>query len=241
MDATVRSDAAAGQPTPLSIDLRIQGALEDELRKAVDGYHAQAGVGVVTDIHTGEILGLASMPDFDPNSPGDADPKALVNRAAGSVYEMGSTFKIFTFAMGLDSHVATVNTTFDASAPLHIGSRVIHDYHAENKVMTLEDIFIHSSNIGTARLAMAAGADRLTRYFKGFGLLDAAKVELAETARPILPRTWNEDTVASTSFGAAISVSPLAVAAGVGRDHERRDLRAPDHPEASGRLGAAGP
>jgi cell division protein FtsI (penicillin-binding protein 3) len=112
--------------------------------------------------------------------------------------------------------VATVNSTFDATTPLHIGSRAIHDYHAENKVMTLEDIFLHSSNIGTARLALAAGAPRLTRYFKAFGLFEPAEVELAESARPILPRTWNPNTVASASFGHAISVSPLAVAAGVG-------------------------
>ena len=173
-------------------------------------------MGVVTNIHTGEILGLASLPDFDPNAPGAADPAAMVNRAAASVYEMGSTFKIFTFAMGLDSGTATARSTFDATAPLRIGGRVIHDFHAENKVMSLEDIFIHSSNIGTAKLALAAGQSKVTRYFKDFGLMDAARVELAESARPIVPRTWNEDTVASASFGHAISVTPLNVAAAVG-------------------------
>jgi cell division protein FtsI (penicillin-binding protein 3) len=215
LDDQVRADAG-GPGVKLSIDLRIQAALEDELAKAVQTYHALAGVGVISDVHTGEILGLSSMPDFDPNDIGASDPNALVNRAAGSVYEMGSTFKIFTFAMGLDTHTATINSTYDATAPLHIGSRVIHDYHATNRVMTLEDIFLHSSNIGTARLALDAGAAKLSRYFKAFGLLDPAKVELAESTRPIVPRIWSEDTVASASFGHAISVSPLAVVAGVG-------------------------
>jgi cell division protein FtsI (penicillin-binding protein 3) len=216
LDKTVRTGAGAAGSVELALDLRVQAALEDELRRGLAAYQASAAVGVVTDIHTGEILGLASLPDFDPNAPGAADPAAMVNRAAASVYEMGSTFKIFTFAMGLDSGTATVRSTFDASAPLRIGGRAIHDYHAENKVMSLEDIFIHSSNIGTAKLALAAGKDKLTRYFKGFGLMDAAPVELAEAARPIVPRTWNEDTVASASFGHAISVSPLNVAAAVG-------------------------
>jgi cell division protein FtsI (penicillin-binding protein 3) len=216
MDDAIRAGAGPGHPETLSLDLRIQAALEDELRKGMIAHQANAAVGVVTNVHTGEILGLASMPDFDPNKPGEADPNALVNRAAASVYEMGSTFKIFTFAMGLDSGTATVHTTFDASAPLKIGSRAIHDYHAENKVMSLEDIFIHSSNIGTAKLALAAGQEKLTRYFRAFGLLEPAKVELAESARPITPRAWNPDTVASASFGAAISVSPLAVAAATG-------------------------
>lgn len=216
LDRTIRGQAAPGRSVELSLDLRVQAALEDELRRGVAAYQAAAAVGVVTDIHTGEVLGLASLPDFDPNAPGAADPAAMVNRAAASVYEMGSTFKIFTFAMGLDSGAATVRSTFDATVPLRIGGRAIHDYHAENKVMSLEDIFIHSSNIGTAKLALAAGRDKLTRYFKNFGLMDPAQVELAEAARPIVPRNWNPDTVASASFGHAISVTPLNVAAAVG-------------------------
>ncbi|OYX04312.1 MAG: penicillin-binding protein [Caulobacter vibrioides] len=216
LDAPIRAGAGAGHASALSLDLRVQAALGDELRKGMAAHQATAAVGLVTDVHTGEILGMVSLPDFDPNRPGEADPNTLVNRAAASVYEMGSTFKIFTFAMGLDAGVANVRTTFDASVPLKIGSRAIHDYHAENKVMSLEDIFIHSSNIGTAKLALSAGQEKLARYFRAFGLLEPAKVELAESARPITPRRWDPDTVASASFGAAISVSPLAVAAATG-------------------------
>ena len=216
LDGELRAGAESGQPATLSIDLRVQAALEDELHKAMADYQAKSAVGVITDVHTGEILALASMPDFDPNAAGEASPDALVNHAAASVYEMGSTFKIFTFAMGLDSGVATIHSTYDATQPLRIGERLIHDYEATNRVLTLEDIFLHSSNLGTARLGLAAGAPRLTRYFRSFGLFDPAPVELAESARPITPRLWNEDTVASASFGHAISVTPLAVAAAVG-------------------------
>ena len=216
LDGELRQAAAAHRPIRLAVDLRIQGVLEDELARGMADHQALAAVGVVTDVHTGEILALASLPDYDPNDPGAAPPEAKLNRAAASVYEMGSTFKIFTFAMGLDSGVATVRSTYDATQPLRIGSRLIHDYHATRQVMTLEDVFLHSSNIGTARLALMAGGERLTSYFERFGLLAPAKVELVESARPLAPRDWNENTVASASFGHAISVSPLAVAAGVG-------------------------
>lgn len=216
LDASVRQGARAGEMTTLSVDLRVQAALEDELAKGMAAYQALAAIGVVTDVHTGEILAMASLPDFDPNAPGGADPNRMVNRAAQSVFEMGSTFKVFTTAMALDAGVVNIRTTFDASAPLKIGDRAVHDFHAENRTMTVEDIFLHSSNIGTAKMGLMAGADRLTSYFRAFGLMEPAKVELAESAKPILPRRWNPDTVASASFGHAISVSPLAVAAATG-------------------------
>jgi len=215
-DGQVRALASKGEPITLAMDLRVQGALEDEMRKGVAAFHPQGVVGIVTDIQTGEILALSSMPDFDANAPGETASDNLVNRAAVSVYEMGSTFKILTFAMGLDSGAATIHSTFDANAPLRIGNRLIHDYHAENRVLSMEDIFIHSSNIGTARLALAAGGDTVQKYFRSFGLFEPAKVELTEAARPILPRDWNDTTVASASFGHAISVTPLHVAAAVG-------------------------
>jgi len=216
LDGEIHAAAADHKPVALAADLRIQAVLQEELQRGLAEYHANAAVGVVTNVHTGEILALASLPDFDPNDPGDATPAGRLDRAAASVYEMGSTFKVFTFAMGLDSGVATPSSTYNATEPLRIGSRVIHDFHATHEVMSLEDVFLHSSNIGTARLALMAGADRLTKYFNRFGLFDAANVELAESAQPLVPRKWDENTVASASFGHAISVTPLMVAAGVG-------------------------
>jgi cell division protein FtsI (penicillin-binding protein 3) len=216
LDPLIRNAARTGASVPLAVDLRIQGVLEEELRKGRAEFSADSAVGIVTDVRTGEILALSSQPDFDAAQPGQAPAYNMVNRAAASVYEMGSTFKIFTLAMGLDSGAATVNTMFDANGPLHMGSRVIHDYHAEHKAISLSDVFILSSNIGTARLALKAGEPNLVAYFKKFGLFEPAKVELAEAAKPILPRDWNSSTVASASFGHAISVSPLNVAAGVG-------------------------
>ncbi|MCI3133421.1 peptidoglycan D,D-transpeptidase FtsI family protein [Phenylobacterium aquaticum] len=204
------------QSVPLSIDLRVQAALEDEVGKAAASFGAKGAVGIVTNVHTGEILGLASYPTFDPNQAGKSSPDAMLNRAASSVYEMGSTFKVFTIAMGLDSGTTTLTSTFDASQSLTIGGQTIHDYHKGDHVLSVADIFIHSSNIGTSKIALQAGGGTLTKYFRAFGLMKAAPIELTESARPILPRTWNDNAIASSSFGQAISVSPIAVAAGMG-------------------------
>ena len=212
----IRAAAHAGTPMPLSIDLRVQGALEDELYKAVAEFKPKGAVGMVTDVHTGEILGMTSWPAFDPNRPGKAGVYAQTNRAAATVYEMGSTFKGFTVAIGLDTGVATPESTFDARTPYKLGYRTITDYHAARKILTLVEVFQHSSNIGTAKLAESIGPQRMERYFDGLGLTRPAKVELIETARPLTPKVWNEDAVASTSFGHGINVTPLALARAYG-------------------------
>lgn len=216
LNDVVRSAAAHGQPVPLSIDLRVQAALEDEVAKAAQTFGAKGAVGLVTNVHTGEILGMTSWPSFDPNDAGKADPNALVNRAAARVYEMGSTFKTFTIAMALDSGKVRMDSTFDTSATMMMGSRAIHDHDRVNYNMTVPEIYLKSSNIGASRIAFQAGGPTMTRYFDAFGLFKPAPVELQESAKPIVPRKWNDDTIASASFGHAISVSPLALAAGYG-------------------------
>jgi cell division protein FtsI (penicillin-binding protein 3) len=205
-----------GGPVQLSIDVRVQAALEDELRKAAADFTPKGAVGLVTNVHTGEILGLASLPDFDPNKAGEATDEQRLNRAAASVYEMGSTFKAFTVAIGLDTGVATPASTFDAREPYKLGYRTIHDYHAAKAILNLVEVFQHSSNIGTAMLAERVGGERLSRYFTALGLTKPAKVELMESARPLTPRKWDMDAVASTSFGHGINVSPLALAQAMG-------------------------
>ncbi|MET0294611.1 MAG: penicillin-binding protein 2 [Phenylobacterium sp.] len=205
-----------GQSVPLSIDLRIQAALEEELYKAAQSLQVKDAVGIITNVHTGEVLAIASYPTYDPNAPGKASPDGLVNRAAASVYEMGSTMKVFSVAMGLDSGAVNLGSMIDASTPLRMSGRSVRDYHAENRAMTVAEVFMHSSNIGTSRIALMAGGDTMLKYYKAFGLLEPAPIELRESSRPIVPRQWDSNTIASASFGHAISVSPLMVAAGMG-------------------------
>jgi cell division protein FtsI (penicillin-binding protein 3) len=214
LDDPIRKAAGldGGAPTQLSIDVRVQAALEDELRKAAQEFSPRGAVGLVTNVHTGEILGLASYPDYDANKAGDATDDQRLNRAAAAVYEMGSTFKAFTVAIGLDTGVATASSTFDAREPFKLGYRTIHDYHAAKAILTLVEVFKHSSNIGTAMLAERIGGERLSQYFTNLGLTKPAKVELPESARPLTPRKWDQDAVASTSFGHGMNISPLALA-----------------------------
>ena len=207
---------STGGPVALSIDLRVQAALDDEVRKAAMEFTPRGAVGIVTNVRTGEVLGMSSWPDFDPNQPNASTDNARVNRAAAAVFEMGSTFKAFTVAIGLDTGVATMNSTFDAREPFKLGYRTIHDYHAARKVLTLTEVFQHSSNIGTAKLAEAIGPQRMSKYFTSLGLTKPARTELKESAVPLTPRKWDDDAVASTSFGHGINVSPLALAAAYG-------------------------
>jgi len=213
LDKSIRADAGKG-PVALSIDLRVQAALQDEVEKAAVNFRALDAIGIVTDVKTGEILGMTSYPAFDPNNI-DANPVANINHVTSTVFEPGSVFKVFTLAMGIDSGVANINTVFDTTTPLQIGNQKIRDDEKSAVNLPLWQVFTHSSNIGAARLGLLAGGDRLQGYFRSFGLYAAAPSELRESARPLVATRLSDNTVASMSFGQAISVTPLAIATGM--------------------------
>ncbi|HEV2082008.1 MAG TPA: penicillin-binding protein 2 [Brevundimonas sp.] len=205
LDADLTRAGVDGSAVPLSIDLRIQGIVESELAAAMEETGAKNGVALVTNVHTGEILAMASWPTTQAK-----------NLATSGHYEMGSVFKSFTVAAGIDRGLADMETTFDASQALVIGNRRITDFHAQNRVMTLEDVYIHSSNIGTSQLAMQLGPEGMKGYFQRLGLLNAAPLELKESAAPVLPREWSNSTLASLSFGYGIMVTPVQAVAAMG-------------------------
>ena len=208
------ADSGQGDPVALSIDLRVQGALENELNKAAADMQPDDAVGMVVNVRTGEILAMASWPSYDPNKVTGFDRNTMTNRAAGQVYEPGSVMKILTLAMGIDAGVATPDTTFDVGHPLELPGQTIHDFDHEPSVLTLRQVFTYSSNIGAARLGLLAGPDTMERYFRSFGLFNAAPSELIESTRPFLPPRMTQNTVASMAFGHSISVTPLQLATG---------------------------
>ena len=214
LDADIRAAAGTGQPVQLAMDLRVQAALQDELQKAQAKFGTITAQGMVVNIHTGEILAMSSVPDFDPNAPGHSPIPNLTNHEAASVYELGSVFKAFTIAMGLDTGVVNLDSTFDVHAPIMVGGHLIHDFDKGDSTLALWQVFTHSSNIGAATLAMRAGPERMKTYFERYGLFKAAPSELLESARPILPRQFTDPTLAQIAFGQGISVSPLALATG---------------------------
>ncbi|GAA0390174.1 penicillin-binding protein 2 [Brevundimonas terrae] len=215
-DREIRNAGMGGDDFPISIDMRVQGVVENELAAAIAEADAKAGIAVVADVHTGEILGMASWPTYDPNKPVTEGNNATLNRVISAHYEMGSIFKAYAIAAGVDTGRADRGTLFDASKPFYIGNRRITDFHAKNKVMTLEEVFLHSSNIGTSRLAVEMGDDVMRDYFKRLGLLDAAPIELRESARPTYPQKWGDSTLASLSFGYSIMSTPLQTVAAYG-------------------------
>ena len=214
LDADLHAAAGTGEPVQLAMDIRVQAALQDELQKAQVKYQTLTAQGLVVNVQTGEILAMASVPDFDPNAPGRSPIPNLTNHTAASIFEPGSVFKAFTIAMGLDSGIVNLDTSFDVSAPLVINGQHIHDFDKGDKTLALWQVFTHSSNIGASKLALKAGQQRFVDYFHRFGLLKAAPSELYESARPLLPRQWNDQSVANAAWGQGIAVSQLAVAAG---------------------------
>jgi cell division protein FtsI (penicillin-binding protein 3) len=207
-------------PLQLSIDLRLQYVLHAELQRVIDDFTAKAGGGLIMDVNTGEILAMVSLPDFDPNHPGAADPDRpdisaadrMFNRVTLGDYELGSVFKVLTVAMALDYGTASMTSSYDASRPLHIGRFTIGDYHGKHRVLSLPEVLMYSSNIGAARMAMDVGAQRQRDFLARVGLLKPPTIEIAEVATPHYPAKWREVNVMTIAFGHGISVTPIGFA-----------------------------
>ncbi len=204
------------KPIELAVDLRVQHALRDELLAAKERYKAQAAAGLITDVRTGEIVSMVSVPDYNPNNPREALDKTRINRLTTGVFELGSTFKALTVAMALDSGKINLASTFDARVPLRYGKFEIGDYKGQKRVLTVPEIFTYSSNIGTARMALALGVDHHKAFLKRMGQLDRLRTELPESAEPILPKRWAELNTVTIAFGHGLSVAPLQSVAAVG-------------------------
>ncbi len=199
-------------PVKLSIDLRVQHIVYDELNDAMQRYHAIGAAGVVLNAHTGEVLAMSSLPGFDPNNPTDALKPDRLNRMTAGAYELGSVFKSFTFAMAFDSGAVKMSDSFDASTPIHVGRFTIHDFHAQHRALSVPEIFTYSSNIGAAHMAMKVGGDLQQDYLRRFGLLTKLQTDLPEVASPILPKKWTDLTTMQVAFGQGIAVTPMQTA-----------------------------
>ena len=203
------------KPVELAVDLRVQHVLRDELLAARDKFKAKAAAGLVTDVRTGEVIAMVSVPDYDPNNPRDAIDPTRINRLTTGVYEMGSTFKALTVAMALDSGKINLNSSFDARTTLHFGKFNIHDYHAQSRVLSVPEIFTYSSNIGAARMALSLGVEHHKWFLKKLGQLDRLRTELPESAEPIVPKRWVELNTVTIAFGHGLSVAPLQAVMGI--------------------------
>jgi cell division protein FtsI (penicillin-binding protein 3) len=209
------------EPVRLSIDLRVQHIVRDVVQNAMTKYEAEAAGAVIVDAETGEVLAMASVPDYDPNQPsrtladGSIDreyEKGWFNRVSNATFEMGSTFKGFTLAMGLDTGHITLSSVVDASRPIRMGGFTIRDFRGKNRPLTIPEVFQYSSNIGTAAVADRVGIDGHREFLTRLGLLSKMETEMPGVATPTQPRTWKKINSVTISFGHGVATTPLQTA-----------------------------
>ena len=221
-DAFLRDPANEGAPLQLSMDLTVQAAAEQVLAGGMSIMNAKGATSVLMDIHTGEIISLVSLPDFDPNNrprvqtTGDQSDSPLFNRAVQGVYELGSVFKIFTTAQAMELGLVNANTMIDTQGPLTWGRFRIRDFRNYGPELSVTDVIVKSSNIGTARIAMQIGAERQRAFLDSMGFLEPTQLEMVEapTGKPLLPPNWSEISTMTISYGHGLSSSPVHLAAG---------------------------
>lgn len=204
------------KPITTSLDLKATYAVRDELAKGMAKFKAKAGAAAILDINTGEVIAMASLPDYDPNVPADALDPNHINRLSVGVYEMGSTFKALSIAMALDLGKVNLRSRIDARESLRYGRFTIHDFHATHRVLSVPEVFTYSSNIGAARMALMAGVEAHKAFLGKLGQLSRLRTELPESAEPLVPRSWGELNTMTIAFGQGLNVAPLQAMMAVG-------------------------
>lgn len=207
---------SAGQDVHLTLDLRLQHLTKRELMKSITDFEAVAGVGLILDAQSGEVLAGISLPDFDLNRSSTASSNQKFNRLTLGVYELGSVFKIFSTAAALELKDLKMSHVFDAKEPIKVGWHTIRDFHAKKREMTLPEVFMYSSNIGSARMGEMIGEKGLKNFYSDLGLMKRASFCIKEIGAPIIPTIWRKSTVMTVSYGHGIATSPLQMSAAVG-------------------------
>jgi len=223
LDAQLRDPALEGKPVALSLDLTVQATIQEVLEAGMKMMNAKGAAAILLDVHTGEILSLVSLPDFDPNDrpqallKGDPADSPLFNRAVQGVYELGSTFKIFAAAQALDLGLLEPSSMVDADAPMVWGKHRIKEFENRNygPLLSVRDVIVKSSNVGVANIALMIGAVRQQAFLKSLGFFGPTPVELVEAAgaKPLIPKRWTEIVTITASYGHGMSASPMHLAA----------------------------
>lgn len=199
-------------PLKLTIDAGIQDTIRQGLAEGIKKFDALGGVAILMDVNTAEVIAMVSLPDYDPNNINKVSERAMFNFATKGVYEPGSVLKVFNAAFGLDKGNIRLTDRFDATKPLKLKYNTIKDYRGENRWLTLQEILIYSSNIGSAQIALKIGKEKQKEFLKNLGLFDEiSHFEVAEKAKPMLPSRWGEETTATVAYGYGISVTPLHI------------------------------
>ncbi|WP_017998552.1 penicillin-binding protein 2 [Paracoccus sp. N5] len=221
-DRWLRDPANDGAPLSLSLDLTVQAAMEEVLGNGMKVMNAKGATGILMEVKTGEIVAMASLPDFDPNDrprpllKGDPSDSPLFNRAVQGQYELGSTFKIFPVAQAIDLKLVSPTTMINGKSPLRIGKYLISEFngHQYGAQISVADIIAKSSNVGTVRVAQLLGPERQKDFLERLGLFEPTPIEMSEapTGKPLVPQRWPAVTSATVAFGHGLAASPLHLA-----------------------------
>lgn len=203
-------------PLQLTLDVRLQSMLRQQLMKGMEKYHAKSIIGIISEIKTGNILAIVNLPDFDPNQPYLATKEELYDKATYSLYEMGSIFKVFTVALALDKGITTPNRTYDVSQIISYGKYEIKQDKYSKRFETPEDILIYSSNVGAGLIGLEIGTDRLKAFLEKIGMFDRVPTNFPSLGKPLLPKVWREINTITASYGHGLSVTPLHIVMGIG-------------------------
>ena len=198
----------------LSVDVSVQDTIRLHLMEGMKKYKALGAMAILMDVNTSEVISMVSLPDYDPNLNRTKNERAMFNMATKGVYEPGSVLKIFNTAMSLESGKVKVSDRFDATEPLKLKYNTIRDYRGENRWLSVPEILVYSSNIGSARMALKVGGVEQRNFLEKLGFFDKLDIEVAEQGYPLVPRKWGEGTVASVAYGYGVAVSPLHVISG---------------------------
>ncbi len=197
------------RPVRTTIDLRVQTIMHDVLLNGLHMFQAKRGAAIMMDVASGEVIGMVSGPDYDPNDPDQTGQEPHFNNATQGQFELGSVFKIFTVAMGLEFGLISSDMTFDTSEPLHFGKFQTDDVHPQRRPLTPAEILIYSSNIGSAKIAKLATADQINEFWVRLGLYDNLDLPLLERTTTKFPARFGEAEQITTSYGHGIATSPM--------------------------------
>lgn len=204
----------SSKPLELTIDMRVQDTVREELSNAIDTFHAIGAAAILMDVRTSEILSLVSLPDFNPNIKIPVGEPALFNFPTLGTYEPGSIFKTFNTALCLESGKVKLTDKFQTSQAVKIKNQKFSDFHSQNRPLSVGEILIYSSNIGSIEMVERVGKEKQRQFLENLGFLESIKdFEIPERSAPSFQseKNWTDITMATVSFGHGISVTPLHI------------------------------
>ena len=208
IEKSMNNNLQIGNDVTLSIHGGIQHILKTTILEQINKFEAEGGAGIIMDSSTGEIYALASLPDYNANNYKNTIDYKLFNKATKGIYELGSTLKLVTAAIAFESNLIKENEVFDVSKPLKISSRTITDFHPLNYAISIPEVIVHSSNIGSAKIAEKFGSIIQLKYLKSLGLMDKLSLEIPEISKPLVRTDSKLLTTMTISYGHGIAITP---------------------------------